>query len=803
MLCEQPPPRKDTPFWIIANTYDQVCDVCWSEKLLGHGHIPESEIEWEKVAWFSEKENRPKSVPLKPWPQEHGGDPKKNWRIEFKSYEQGRTAMQARSIGGFWFSEQFPLEIFLEVLRGCREYMFPGGQFAEFTPIDPQLSIWVEKAMDDPPPGWKFYRANTLKNKPNLKDGWFEQFFSLVPDEMVDTRMTGALANFEGIIYPSFNPEIHVVDAKELLIPRGCSHALATDWGASAEHPFAVIFGCRDGMGDWICYDEYWSPDQNKVTEDHANEVLDTLLVWGWPIVVSTDEFGRVTRKMDPKRDALWVGNFGDPARPGEIRMFQKMGIETIAARNAVYDGINVVRSLFKTNPRTGRPRVIISSRCKHLIEELRKYRWKRGKKATSGNTLNPAVARPEPLKRNDDCCLVGDTMVQCKTHHKQLKDIKQGDILLSHLGECVALTDAVCTRRDSEVVRLTFEDGSSVVATPSHKFAEGSSQWTEARAMEGRIANGLLYRPSCDQLAGTGLQSKKSNMRAGSGLDIQGVSSSRLVGTFTLVEEKHGKRCTGEFTKTSLGTSHTASISTTATTTLQITSLAISRRYPNPSTPSTISRTARWAEYKKNLRSISIASIVKSRFRSDTKTASEESTVLKIARLQRYKRIAFARSVETQSPERQLAREQLAARNANSKSDPSPGKKCTPRSANKGCIPQSFFVSAAESLSPVGARKLARKNVRPLSVVKVERLPGKVDVYNVATSDGTFFANGVLASNCDALRYLIYSNELDLSETIASMSQGYHATDRASVQLKKLKDATRGLLPGLIPKRA
>jgi hypothetical protein len=186
VLHDQPPPRPNTPFWIISNTYEQVCGVCWAEKLMGHAHIPACEINWNDIRWLSAKQSWPLSVPLKPWPC----NPHNNWLLEFKSYEQGRTALQARSIGGFCFSEQFPLDLFIETLRGCREYMFPGGQFAEFTPIDPVLSLWVEKAQDEMPEGWAFYRANTEANKPNLADGWYDNFFAAVPDEMIEVRRT-------------------------------------------------------------------------------------------------------------------------------------------------------------------------------------------------------------------------------------------------------------------------------------------------------------------------------------------------------------------------------------------------------------------------------------------------------------------------------------------------------------------------------------------------------------------------------------------------------------------------------------
>lgn len=406
VLNQQPPPRRGTPFWIVANDLDQVCDVCWTEKLEGHGHIPACEVDWEGVTWHHVRANRPEQVPLKPWPvelarevwlsSEHTKDkplppPDASWTLVFKSLEQGRRAMQARSIGGFWFSEQFPLDIFLEVLRGCREYMFPGGQFAEFTPIEPELCLWVEEVMEraatDPAlKGWQFYRANTELNRPNLAVGWFESFFRTVSDEMLPTRLTGALATFEGVIYQSFNPHIHVLDdaAWKAIFPRGLPkgmrHFRGTDWGASEEHPHVTVWGAKDGKGEWWIYDEYWNNSQSAITADHIAEIQRR---WKW--APNNPNYGP---------------NFADPSRPGEINEFNHGGIPTQPAANDLYKGIDHVRSLLKVIE--GQPRLHIHKRCKHLIDELRQYRWKKGRKP-SGQILNPEVARPVPLKRNDD----------------------------------------------------------------------------------------------------------------------------------------------------------------------------------------------------------------------------------------------------------------------------------------------------------------------------------------------------------------------------------------------------------------
>ncbi len=401
LLRDQPPPRKNTPFWIISNTYDQVCDVCWLEKLEGHGHIPDCEINWDGVSWLNKAKGWPKSVPLKPWP----GRPGRNWQIVFKSYEQGRRALQASSIGGFWFSEQFPLPLFLETLRGCRECMFPGGQFAEFTPVEPELSLWVEAVMEDPPKGWRFYRANTEENEVNLAEGWLEQFLSVIPEEMRDSRMTGALAGFEGVIYQSFMPAIHVIDEKHILFPSGAYHAMGTDWGASIEHPHATIWAYRDGMGDWVIYDEYWSASQNKITLDHVTEVLARCEAWGWPVEELDPKDSKPPHKrLRLENTASYGLNYADPSRPGEINEWNVRGIPTAPARNAIFEGIDCVRTLLGVNPATRRPRLLISKNCKHLIQEIRKYRWMRGRRPEQGNYLNPKVALAQPLKRDDDC---------------------------------------------------------------------------------------------------------------------------------------------------------------------------------------------------------------------------------------------------------------------------------------------------------------------------------------------------------------------------------------------------------------
>ena len=235
-------------------------------------------------------------------------------------------------------------------------------------------------------------------NKENLADGWFETFFSSVSEEMKATRMTGALATFEGAIFPSFMPSFHVYHGPKQ-IPDGAHHYMGIDWGASKEHPFAVVFACIDAEGDWTVYAEYWSNSQTALTEDHAKAITAICAEHTWPVEWDDILNMCVTLRVSGR----YHQGIADPSRPDRMNEFAALGISIAAGNNDVYQGIESVRSKLKPNAKTGEPRLRIHESCTHLIEEMRKYRWLRSKGPRAGNQLNPSVARPVPLKRDDD----------------------------------------------------------------------------------------------------------------------------------------------------------------------------------------------------------------------------------------------------------------------------------------------------------------------------------------------------------------------------------------------------------------
>ena len=206
LVLGTPAPRRDTPFWVIANSRDQVMETCWVEKLFGMGFIPEWRIDWDRITWYRSTRGWPYGVPLLP----NEGE-KTNWVLEFKSYAQCREQVQAEPIGGFAFVEQFPWDLLIETLRGCREYNLPGSKFCAFTPVDPALSFEIEQMIENGhkpksgaepdrlymPDNWEVYRANTqcAMEAGHVSAEWFDEFFGMIPEEAREARMTGSFAS--------------------------------------------------------------------------------------------------------------------------------------------------------------------------------------------------------------------------------------------------------------------------------------------------------------------------------------------------------------------------------------------------------------------------------------------------------------------------------------------------------------------------------------------------------------------------------------------------------------------------------
>jgi phage terminase large subunit-like protein len=398
-INKTPPPRRDTPFWLISQSYSMVMNACWKEKLHQKGHIHPNDIDWPRIQWYKPNMDWPYSVPLKSWPNRPG----KNWLLCFKSYEQGRASMQAESIGGFLFVEQFPWGILEEVMRGCREYSFTGNKLVEFTPVDPSLSMPLREMEEkgDIPADSAIFRCNTrcAMEAGHISEQWYHQFFGMVPDSMKPVREQGLWGNFEGAVYPEWNPNIHCTP-EGWEPPSGLFHVRAIDFGFSIDHAFVCLFFCFDQRGRVWIYDEYYSNDASKTVIDHWKEIAD--MHW-WP-------------EGNPNYGVTWCDHDLDAVRTlGKVNEYTvseefpdgeyDAPSLQLAKKDNVEEGIEYVRYLLKPTfqlapdlPVESRLKVV-REKCPNLCRNFVNYH--RHKQLTT-NVNSPAV-RADPVKIDDD----------------------------------------------------------------------------------------------------------------------------------------------------------------------------------------------------------------------------------------------------------------------------------------------------------------------------------------------------------------------------------------------------------------
>jgi len=423
-MLETPPPRRNTPFWFIAESYEQIGSI-YDEKIAQFGLIPPHIIDKDRIHWNKRNNNWPFRVPLIS-PEGPGG---RNWTMEFKGWRQGRGQFQARAVGGFCFIEQFPWVILDETLRGAREFNIPGSKMAEYTPVDPSMSQEIEEMIEngvDPgmgnrankdakylPEGWKVYHMNTkcAKDHGHVSEAWFKEFFSMIPDSMLDVRMKGLFASFEGVIYPEFMPQIHCCGDEiwPIVHSESSYHLRGIDWGTGPDNPFVCLWAAVASDGTTYIYDEYYSNSSDCTIIDHLVNVQEQ---WEWS---NSPQFGMT---------------YADPSDPGNFRIASRLNeyarkhcdkvVKNISmgrAKNAVYEGIEHVRLMLKPSlkravmdPNTLKveeklmPRLMIHrGNCPNLVREMKAYRWMQPGDHTTA--ANPRNAPRQPCKFNDHAC--------------------------------------------------------------------------------------------------------------------------------------------------------------------------------------------------------------------------------------------------------------------------------------------------------------------------------------------------------------------------------------------------------------
>jgi phage terminase large subunit-like protein len=352
-LLTKPPPRKACPFWIVSKSYEMVGGTAWGEKL--RKYIHPRNVKW--ISYLNKARDWPSAVGLK-----------NGWIIEFKSWEQGREAFQARSIGGAWFDEQFPEDVFLETFARTRDYSSP--IWITLTPIDPDP--FLQERYDNPPDGWDWFSLDLEDNRKSrgghLDDSWIDAFIAEIPEDFRDVRVRGKFAGFAGAVFKQWRREVHVCDPFPNNTPPTEGVVIRSlDFGFN--NPFVCLWMYRDYDGVWTVYDEYYQ--KRELMQYHARQVHSR------PV---------------PKQGI--VRTWADPEDAQSRAELAQMGIATASAKKDVMPGIEELQRLLMVQP-NGRPRFRVTRNCKNTLREMASYQWET-------NTTERKDAADEPKKKDD-----------------------------------------------------------------------------------------------------------------------------------------------------------------------------------------------------------------------------------------------------------------------------------------------------------------------------------------------------------------------------------------------------------------
>lgn len=220
--------------------------------------------------------------------------------------------------------------------------------------------VFIIEHADDP--DYYIARVRTRDNG-FLDEDYIKSLESEYEGEYAKQELEGEFVSFEGLIYPEFSRDRHVVsDPND--IPRWLPRIFAgVDWGYV--HPGVInVYGMNTDGRVYQLHEEY-------ATKRGIDDWCD--------IAVQLRDIHRIEQFVC------------DPSEPDYIRKFQERGLKAVQANNTVSTGIQAVKRRL-ANRADGKPGLMYYPGAIHNFTEKEQYQWAR----------NRDVALDVPLKTND-----------------------------------------------------------------------------------------------------------------------------------------------------------------------------------------------------------------------------------------------------------------------------------------------------------------------------------------------------------------------------------------------------------------
>ncbi len=207
----------------------------------------------------------------------------------------------------------------------------------------------------------------TMDDNLSLSEAVKARYRSMYRGVFFKRYIKGRWAMAEGLIYDMFDPDRHVADPKEVVLPDEPVYYVSCDYGT--QNATVFLLWAKDVAGKWVCLREYYYSGRDKQRQKTDSEFADDLGEW--------------LEGIRPEKVVV------DPSAASFIAELKKRGYQIKKAKNDVADGIRYVASLLTLNE------IIICSCCENLIKEFASYIWDE-KAAERGEDA--------PVKKADHC---------------------------------------------------------------------------------------------------------------------------------------------------------------------------------------------------------------------------------------------------------------------------------------------------------------------------------------------------------------------------------------------------------------
>ena len=282
-------------------------------------------------------------------------------KIGFKSCDQGREKFQGASLDFVWFDEEPPYDIYSE----CKMRVFDkkGEIFGTMTPLKGLTWVYDEIYLNEHGNEEVWCSQMEWADNPYLDRSEINSLMSSLSEEELEARCYGKFLTHGGLVYPEFDPQVHVIDPFE--VPLDWQDKISIDPGLN--NPLSAHWYAVDFDGNVYVVAEHYEAKRDITY--HAGKIKEICQRLNW-------HFG-----MDGKYEALIDSAANQRTLASEksvSELFYENGIAVNPKVNKdLFTGINRVKSYLKNA--NGETKLYIFKNCANLIREIKGYSWGNG----------------------------------------------------------------------------------------------------------------------------------------------------------------------------------------------------------------------------------------------------------------------------------------------------------------------------------------------------------------------------------------------------------------------------------------